>query len=100
MEESKNMPEKKFSTGVITATVWKNQGVSKNGEIREYRTVSLQRRYTDKSGVWKSTNSLRVNDLPKAALVLNKAYEYLVLRGFDGSSEDSMNEVLEEEVVM
>jgi len=99
MEESKNLPEKKFSTGVITATVWKNQGVSKNGEIREYRTVSLQRRYADKSGVWKSTASLRVNDLPKAALVLNKAYEYLVLRS-TGMAEENPNEVLEEEIVM
>jgi hypothetical protein len=28
---------------------------------------------------WKSTTSLRTNDLPKAVLVLNKAYEYVLL---------------------
>lgn len=77
-----NQPEKKFSTGVISATIWKNNGVSKrNSELVEFRTITLQRRYKDKDGAWKSSNSLRINDLPKASLVLQKAYEYLVLKG-------------------
>ena len=42
-----------------------------------FRTVSLDRAYKDKNGGWKHAGSLRLNDLPKAALVLNKAYEYL-----------------------
>lgn len=79
-ETTGNMPEKKFSTGVISATVWRNSGVTKEGKESEYRTVSLQRRYQDKAGDWQSTNSLRINDLPKASLVLSKAYEYIVLR--------------------
>lgn len=79
-EMEKNIPEIKFSTGVISATVWKNTGIKKNGEETEFRTISMQRRYTDKKGEWQSTSSLRINDLPKAALVLNKAYEYLVLK--------------------
>ena len=78
--ETVNTPEKKFSTGVISATIWKNSGTSKKGEEVEFRTISLQRRYTDEKGEWKSTSSLRINDLPKASLVLNKAYEYLVLK--------------------
>ena len=79
--EEGNMPEKKFSTGAISATVWKNTGMNKkDNESFEYRTVSLQRRYQDKDGVWKSTSSLRINDLPKASLVLDKAYEYIVLK--------------------
>lgn len=79
-----NLPEKKFSTGAISATVWKNNGTSKkDGSAVEFRTISLQRRYTDKEGSWKSTSSLRLNDLPKAALVLNKAYEFLVFREQD-----------------
>ena len=79
-----NLPEKKFSTGAITATVWKNKGVSRNtGENTEYNTVSLQRSYKDKDGKWQTTTSLRINDLPRASLVLHKAYEYLVLREHD-----------------
>jgi hypothetical protein len=83
MKEEKisgNTPEKKFSTGVISATVWKNAGVTKEGKETEYRTISLQRRYQDKAGEWQTTNSLRINDLPRATLVLNKAYEHIVLK--------------------
>ena len=59
-----NQPEKKFSTGAISATVWKNAGTSKKtGESVEFRTVSLQRRYTDKDGKWQTSGSLRISDL-------------------------------------
>ncbi len=71
-----NQPAMKFSTGAISATVWKNQGVGKDGPT-EFATVTLERRY-NKDGQWQSTSSLRVNDLPKASLVLQKAFEFLV----------------------
>ena len=99
MNQTKNTPEKKFSTGVITATVWQNQGKSRDGETISYRTVSLQRRYKDKNGVWQSANSLRVNDLPRASLVLQKAYEYLVLRETQDTSVDYVDEDIIEEVI-
>jgi len=35
-------------------------------------------RYRDKAGQWKGTNRLSLNDLPKAILALQKAYEYLM----------------------
>ena len=77
---SGNMPEKKFSTGALSATVWENQGKSKDGEEISFRTVTFQRRYKDKNGDWQSTTNLRLNDLPRASLVLQKAYEYLVMK--------------------
>ncbi|NQV09286.1 hypothetical protein HQ529_05540 [Candidatus Woesearchaeota archaeon] len=83
MAEEKKMPEKRFTTGAISAAVWVNEGKTKTGEPTEFRTISLQRRYKDKNDEWQSTNSLRVNDLPKASLVLNKAYEHLVLKNLD-----------------
>ncbi len=94
----KNIPEKKFSTGAVTATVWQNQGKGRNNETVSYRTVSLQRRYKDKNGVWQTANSFRVNDLPKASLVLQKAYEYIVLREQEPASEsyDIEEEMIEE----
>ncbi len=95
----KSMPEKKFSTGAISATIWKNNGKSKKtGESVEFRTIQIDRRYTDKEGNWQSTNSLRLNDLPKASLVLQKAYEYLVLKGQDSSVSNKTE--IEEEIVM
>ena len=102
-ETAGNKPEKKFSTGAISATVWKNNGTSKkDGGPVEFRTITLQRSYTDKEGNWKSTNSMRLNDLPKASLVLNKAYEYLVMKEQDTSpsGEKSSEETEIEEIVM
>ena len=95
----KNLPEKRFSTGVVTATVWQNAGKGRNGEVVSYRTVSLQRRYKDKNGVWQTANSLRVNDLPKAALVLQKAYEYVVLREQEPTASEYSEEDIIEEVI-
>jgi hypothetical protein len=99
MTEQTNRPEKRFSTGAISATVWKNQTTNKRtGEPVEFQTVSLQRRYMDKEGKWQTSNSLRSNDLPKASLVLNKAYEYIVLRDASSDSDLEMDEYELQEV--
>ncbi|RLE48283.1 hypothetical protein DRJ25_00235 [Candidatus Woesearchaeota archaeon] len=81
---AKNMPEKKFRAGAVSATVWKNIQ-EKDGTEFEFFSVALERGYKDKTGQWKSTASLRVMDLPKAALVLQEAYRYIVLN--DQSNE-------------
>ena len=75
-----NPPERKFKVGVISATVWRNTLTGKDGKSGDVLSVSFDRRYLDKeTNQWKSSNSLRANDLPKAVLVLNKAYEYVLL---------------------
>jgi hypothetical protein len=74
-------PEKRFRAGAISAAVWRNEGKSQTGEPTEYRTISFERRYKDKTDQWQTSHSLRMNDLPKAALVLTKAYEFLALAG-------------------
>ena len=73
-----NQPETKFVAGAVVATVWKNQKVF-DGKQTSYNTVSLERAYF-KDGKWQNTTSLRSNDLPKATLVLQKAYEYLLFK--------------------
>lgn len=80
MEKTFGVPEKRFSTGVVNATIWKNNTVDNHGNSVTYRTVSFERRYSDPQGNWKSTSSLRIRDLPRASLVLEKAFEYLSLR--------------------
>lgn len=72
-------PVKKFSAGGVQVAVWENEG--KNG--KQFYSVSIDRRYKDSNDQWKSTNSLKAADLPKAILALNKAYEYLTLKDDD-----------------
>ena len=75
-------PEMTFRAGAISATVWKNTIVRKDGSPADIMSVTFKRSYKDKeTDQWKETNSLRTMDLPKATVVLNKAYEYLVLNG-------------------
>ena len=77
--ETENQPEKKFRAGSITATVWQNIS-HKDGKETSYKTVSLDRVYKDKNDEWQNTSVMRINDLPKAALVLTKAYEYIITK--------------------
>ncbi len=95
----KNMPEKKLRAGPISVTVWKNQGKGRNGQDVAYFSVSLDRNYKDKEGNWKSTNSLRVNDLPKASLLLNKAYEHLVIKDKEAVNGETDIEIDVEEII-
>ena len=83
-----NRPEKQISTGAIQASIWNNV----KGNV-SFKTISLTRRYKDQNGKWQSSNNLRVTDIPKAQLVLSKAYEYLVLR-------EGTGEFIEEEIAI
>jgi hypothetical protein len=86
---NKKRPDKKFRSGAISATIWSNEAKNDKGEAVTYKTVSFERTYMDRDGNWQSSNSLRTTDLPKAILVLSKAYEHLALTDNDGiDSED------------
>lgn len=71
-EQKKNTPEKKFKIGGVTTTLWKNQ--SSKGE---FYTMTTTRSYKDQNGTWQTSETLRANDVPKAILSLQQAYEYI-----------------------
>ena len=70
-------PEKVFKMGAVRASVSRNT-IVKNGQTIQLPKVVIEVRYKDKTGQWNGTNSLSVNDLPKATLALQKAFEYVV----------------------
>jgi len=76
-------PEITFKMGAVRAAVFQNI-IKKSGESIPLRKVVLEVRYRDKAGQWKGTNSLSVNDLPKAIAALQKAYEYILGRSAGG----------------
>lgn len=90
MKENKlgtNLPEKQFRAGAISASIWRNQVAGKDGRPAEFMSVTFRRSYKDKeSEEWKTTNSLKAMDIPKAVVVLNKAYEYLIMNGSKDSA--------------
>lgn len=87
-------PDAKFRAGTISATVWTNQGQSKDGQVRSFSSVSFEKSYKDKEGNWKATKSLNVHDLPKAALVLSKAYEHCALHDLTGDEQQISEEAV------
>jgi len=74
-----NKPEQTFKVGPVRASVFQNQ-IIHNGRPVSLPKVVLEVRYKDKNGEWKGTNSLSINDIPKAILALQKAYDYITSR--------------------
>ena len=70
-------PEIVFKVGAVRAAVFRNT-IEKNGQFIPLPKVVIEVRYKDKTGQWQGTNSLSLNDLPKAILALQKAFEYLM----------------------
>ena len=58
-----------------------------NGKVFEFRNFQLQRTYKDRDGAWQNSSSLRLNDLPKAELLLKKAFEDVVMKNGNATSD-------------
>ncbi len=76
-----NKPEKKFSCGSISASIWANTKVVSGEKVKIY-SVTINKAYKE-GEEWKYTNSFNIEDLPKVALVANEAYKYMRLREYD-----------------
>jgi ribosomal protein L25 (general stress protein Ctc) len=73
-----NKPEKVFQHGALKAAIFANEH-EKEGQSFTVRRISFQKLYRDREGGLRTTSSLEVNDLPKAILVLQKAFDYLTV---------------------
>ena len=71
-----SQPEIVFRHGTCSAAVFENE-YKRGSDAFSVKSVAFQHRYRDKNGDWQNSGSLRANDIPKAILVLNKAYEYV-----------------------
>ena len=91
MEKAK--PIESFKAGGVKASVFENV-IEKNGVRMKNHRVVLDRTYKDRNGNWQSTNSFNIaTDVPKALLVLSRAYEYMMMQRRESSGE---SEVVEE----
>lgn len=80
MSNGNAKPVKKIKVGAIDAAVWKNtiKQAKSDAEIVSF-SVTMERRYKGQDGEWQGTNSYRINDIPKAVLALQKAYEFIAM---------------------
>ncbi len=87
-------PAAKFTAGQVSAAIWENE-VSVNGRDVTLLKATIQRRYKDKDGQWKSSSSFGRNEIPLAIYCLQKSFEHMI----EGQKDDD-NVNVEEEVVM
>lgn len=74
----KNQPIKSFKAGRISVSIFENTVKTKDKKTTTIKNAVFQKRYTDEKDQWKTTNSLNVNEIPKAMTCLQRAYEYLI----------------------
>ncbi len=70
-------PEITFKVGAARASIFRNT-IKSYGKSISLPKVVLEVRYKDREGNWRGTNSLSINDIPKAMTALQKAYDYLL----------------------
>lgn len=84
-------PVTKFRAGQVTCALWENE-IQINGKRQIVLRATIDRRYKDRDGVWKTSNSFGRNELPMALWVLFKAFETMVDKNDDQDHPESVSE--------
>ena len=82
-------PVAKFRAGQVSAALWENE-ITASGRKVTMLKASVQRRYKDKDGAWKSSTSFSRNEIPLAVYCLEKAFDHIIesQQGEDSSVEE------------
>ena len=87
-------PIAKFKAGMVSAAIWENP-IEVKGKTVTMLKATVQRRYKDKDGDWKSSQSFSRNEIPLAIYCLQQAFETMI-----GESDSDTDNNAEEEIVM
>ena len=80
-------PLKSFAAGGVRAALWENE-IRVNGGTKTLLKATIERRYKDKDGSWKSTSSFSRNEIPLAIYCLTRAFAVMVGEGAEEESAD------------
>ena len=70
-------PLKKFSAGSISCALWENDATIEGRKVSVLK-ATVERRYKDKDGTWKSSGSFSRNEIPLVIYCLGKAFEVML----------------------
>ncbi|MGD2109326.1 MAG: hypothetical protein PVI86_08025 [Phycisphaerae bacterium] len=79
-------PVKKFRAGAVAAALWENE-IKVDGRIVPTLKATIDRRYKDSAGNWKSSGSFSRNEIPLAVHVLQQAFEAMLEMNNDNETE-------------
>ena len=82
-------PTARFRAGQVSAAIWENE-ITVNGRKAVMLKASIERRFKDKDGQWKSSTSFSRNEIPLAIYCLQKCFEHIISAQQDeeGSAEE------------
>ena len=72
-------PVKEYRSGALSVAIWRNE-TQENGKTIVKHSVRPQKRYRDDNNNWKDTCYLFPDEIPRMAMLLNKAYEFIQLK--------------------
>ena len=70
-------PLAKFRAGQVSCALWENE-INVNGTAKTILKASIERRYKDKDGSWKSSSSFGRNEIALAIFCLARAYDKII----------------------
>lgn len=69
-------PVKEVRVGSVSVTIWERD-FQRNGRSETFLTASINKRYQDKSGAWKKSNSFTRRELADAAKAVQEALAFV-----------------------
>ena len=70
-------PVKKFRAGQVSCALWENEA-NMGGKTVQMLKATIERRYKDANGTWKSSASFGRNEIPLAIYCLQKAFDAII----------------------
>ena len=75
-------PKMKYRAGQVSCALWENE-TKVDGRTVTMLKATVERRYKDSAGKWKSSGSFSRNEIPLAIHCLQKAFDYIIEKQAD-----------------
>ena len=70
-------PLARFRAGAMSCALWENE-INVSGTTKTVLKASVTRRYKDRNGDWKSSQSFSRNEIPLAVYCLERAFAKII----------------------
>ena len=84
-------PVKKYNAGSVSCALWDNEIVMDGKKVTVLK-ATVERRYKDRDGQWKSSGSFSRNEVPLVIYCLSKAFAAMVEEKTGHNGEGTVEE--------
>ena len=83
-------PVAKIRAGTVGCALWENE-INVDGQTKTVLKASVDRRYKDSNGTWKSSGSFSRNEIPLAIFCLARAFDRIIQEETSKSGSDEQD---------